>query len=89
MLSIRPDVLPPEALYEMQKLCDSVPAFPTATAIETIERELGCPVAECFDLTPEAQPIAAASLGQVYKCTLKENGATIALKVSHTALMLA
>jgi hypothetical protein len=36
-----PDVLPPPAVYELQKLCDAVPPFPTREAIATIERELG------------------------------------------------
>ena len=40
MLSIRPDVLPPPAVYELQKLCDAVPSYPTADALRLIE-ELG------------------------------------------------
>ena len=40
MLSIRPDVLPPPAVYELQKLCDAVPFYPTADALRLIE-ELG------------------------------------------------
>ena len=68
MLSIRPDVLPPPAVYELQKLCDSVPSYPTPHALELIESELGQPASELFDqLAAETEPIAAASLGQVYK----------------------
>ncbi len=40
-LSIRPDVLPSVFLVELQKLCDSVPSFPTCEAIRVIEQELG------------------------------------------------
>ena len=40
-LSIRPDVLPSTFLDELQKLCDSMPSFPTADAIAVIEQELG------------------------------------------------
>ena len=40
-LSIRPDILPSAYLYELQKLCDSVPSFPTVDAIRVIESELG------------------------------------------------
>ena len=70
MLSIRPDVLPPPAVYELQKLCDSVPSYLTPHALELIESELGQPASELFDqLAAETEPIAAASLGQVYKCT--------------------
>ena len=40
-LSIRPDLLPPPFLFELQKLCDSVPSFPTQDAIAVIEADLG------------------------------------------------
>ena len=40
-LSIRPDLLPSTFVYELQKLCDSVPSFPTSDAIAVIESELG------------------------------------------------
>lgn len=67
-------------MVELQKLCDKVPSFDTKIAFETIERELGKPVDEIFStITPE--PVAAASLGQVYKATLRETGQTVAVKV--------
>eukprot|EP00959_Pyramimonas_sp_CCMP1952_P036063 754580-Pyramimonas_sp.AAC.2 len=66
MLSIRPDIMPPAFIYELQKLCDAVPSFPTEQAIATIESELGRSVHELFeDLHLETLPIASASLGQV------------------------
>ena len=49
MLSIRPDVVPPVALAELQKLCDAVPSYPTAEALALIEEELGAPAATLFD----------------------------------------
>ena len=48
MLSIRPDVLPPAAVYELQKLCDAVPPFPTAQALATVEKELGQSISDVF-----------------------------------------
>ena len=91
MLSIRPDVLPPIAVYELQKLCDSVPAFPTRTAIQMVEKELGISdVTSVLDgLEEDAIPIAAASLGQVYKCRIKATGETIALKVQRPDMLRA
>eukprot|EP00803_Ostreobium_quekettii_P009098 evm.model.scf_330.1 EVM.evm.TU.scf_330.1 scf_330:441-5212(-) len=78
-LSIRPDILSPAAMTELQRLCDKVPSFPSDVAMKVIEEELGRPVSEIYDdLTPE--PIAAASLGQVYKGKLK-TGETVAVKV--------
>ncbi|EFJ41361.1 hypothetical protein VOLCADRAFT_40547, partial [Volvox carteri f. nagariensis] len=78
-LSIRPDLLSPAAMNELQKLCDKVPSFDNKLAMQVVQDELGAPWYEIFaELTPE--PIAAASLGQVYKGKLK-TGETVAVKV--------
>ena len=73
-LSIRPDIMPQAFLDELQKLCDEVPSFPTEDAISVINEELGPGAAERIfhDLKPDTPPIAAASLGQVYKLRLKD-----------------
>lgn len=42
-LSIRPDILSPAAMNELQKLCDKVPSFDNAVAMQVIEDELGAP----------------------------------------------
>ncbi|KAM3356887.1 hypothetical protein P3S68_023601 [Capsicum galapagoense] len=79
-LSIRPDILSPVAMVELQKLCDKVPSFPDDVAMALIEEELGEPWSNIYsELSPS--PIAAASLGQVYKGRLKENGDVVAVKV--------
>lgn len=79
-LSIRPDILSPAAMTELQKLCDKVPSFPDDVAMALIEEELGQPWHMTYsELTPS--PIAAASLGQVYKGRLRENGDLVAVKV--------
>ncbi|KAG0564360.1 hypothetical protein M758_8G100000 [Ceratodon purpureus] len=79
-LSIRPDILSPSAMTELQKLCDKVPSFPNDIAMELIESELGKPWQEVYSELTES-PIAAASLGQVYKGKLIETGETVAVKV--------
>jgi len=82
MLSIRPDVLPTPILVELQKLCDACQPFPTDEAIDLIEQELGKPIAAVYQgLDRHSTPIAAASLGQVFKCTLASTGQTVAVKV--------
>ncbi|BBN12396.1 aarF domain-containing kinase [Marchantia polymorpha subsp. ruderalis] len=79
-LSIRPDILSPSAMTELQKLCDKVPSFPNDIAMALIEEELGKPWQEIYsELSPS--PIAAASLGQVYKGRLLETGEVVAVKV--------
>ncbi|KAG7348012.1 protein kinase [Nitzschia inconspicua] len=85
-LSIRPDVLSPRSMVELQKLCDKVPSFDSKIAFATIEEELGKPLEELFsEITPE--PVAAASLGQVYKATLKATGESVAVKVQRPAVL--
>lgn len=85
-LSIRPDVLSPRSMVELQKLCDKVPSYDSKIAFATIERELGKTVDELFsEITPE--PVAAASLGQVYKATLRKTGQTVAVKVQRPGVL--
>ncbi|XP_060180486.1 uncharacterized protein LOC132610218 [Lycium barbarum] len=79
-LSIRPDILSPTAMVELQKLCDKVPSFPDDVAMALIEEELGEPWTNIYSEL-SSSPIAAASLGQVYKGRLKENGDLVAVKV--------
>eukprot|EP00980_Cylindrotheca_fusiformis_P006630 scaffold1390_cov138-Cylindrotheca_fusiformis.AAC.33 len=85
-LSIRPDVLSPRSMVELQKLCDKVPSYDSKIAFATIEKELGRPVEEMFsEITPE--PVAAASLGQVYKAVLRKTGETVAVKVQRPQVL--
>ena len=79
-LSIRPDILSPRAMVELQQLCDKVPSFDNALAMATIEEELGRTPSSVFSAGLEV-PVAAASLGQVYKATLCGSGELVALKV--------
>lgn len=80
-LASRPDLLPFEYLQELQKLQDDVPRFSNELALRTVEEELGIErFTDVFELV-ESEPIAAASIGQVYKAVLKENGETVALKI--------
>ncbi|XP_064949556.1 uncharacterized protein LOC135598952 isoform X3 [Musa acuminata AAA Group] len=67
-LSTRPDILPSAYCQELSKLQDQIPPFSTRVAIKSIESQLGLPICQIFaDISSE--PIAAASLGQVYKVT--------------------
>ena len=85
-LSVRPDVLPAAALAELAVLQDSVVEFPTDVAVETIERELGRPLGAVFSEISQT-PVAAASLAQVYKATLAEDGTQVAVKVQRPKIL--
>ncbi|GIM02717.1 hypothetical protein Vretimale_7548 [Volvox reticuliferus] len=65
ILSIRPDVLPPDVLRELAKLQDRIEPFPTDQARAVVEKELGAPLDQIFSEFSE-KPIAAASLAQVW-----------------------
>jgi len=85
-LSIRPDVLSPRSMVELQKLCDKVPSYDSKIAFTTIEKELGRSVQDLFtEISPE--PVAAASLGQVYKAVLRDTGTTVAVKVQRPGVL--
>ena len=101
-VAIRPDLLPPAYLEEFQTLLDQVEAFPSEDARRLIQKTIGENVrledvfedVSCFD-----EPIAAASIGQVYKATLKkgalkksgeeadEYGRTVAVKVQRPDIL--
>jgi predicted unusual protein kinase regulating ubiquinone biosynthesis (AarF/ABC1/UbiB family) len=84
-LSTRPDVVPPIYLEELTLLQDDVPPFPNELAYQLITEELGRTPQEIYqEISPE--PIAAASLGQVYKGKLK-TGQSVAIKVQRPGLV--
>jgi predicted unusual protein kinase regulating ubiquinone biosynthesis (AarF/ABC1/UbiB family) len=68
-LSARLDVLPPEITEELAGLQDEVPAVPFSEIRTHAEEELGRPLAEAYSWV-DAEPLAAASLGQVHRATL-------------------
>jgi predicted unusual protein kinase regulating ubiquinone biosynthesis (AarF/ABC1/UbiB family) len=83
-LSTRPDLVKREWLEELTRLQDDLPPFPHAVALELIETELGAPAQQLFAEFPDF-PVAAASLGQVYKARLHD-GHWVAVKVQRPRL---
>jgi ubiquinone biosynthesis protein len=79
LLSTRPDVVPPDIVFELRHLQDSVTPFPYEQVAQVIQEDLGLSVEQLF-LEFEREPIAAASIGQVHRATLP-NGRDVVVKV--------
>ena len=78
-LATRADVLPVEYIQELSKLQDEVPAFPAAEARAILQDELHARIEDIFQ-SFEDTPVAAASLGQVHRATLR-TGQVVAVKI--------
>ncbi len=84
-LSTRPDLIKPSFLDELIKLQDQLPPFSNDVARQTIYRDLERTPEEIYSAF-SAEPVAAASLGQVYKARLY-SGEEVAVKVQRPNLM--
>ncbi|XP_019710588.2 uncharacterized aarF domain-containing protein kinase At1g71810, chloroplastic isoform X1 [Elaeis guineensis] len=87
-VSSRADVIPPAYLEELSLLQDRIAPFSTEIAFSMIEKELGLPIDILFsEISPE--PVAAASLGQVYQARLRSSGKVVAVKVQRPGVRAA
>jgi predicted unusual protein kinase regulating ubiquinone biosynthesis (AarF/ABC1/UbiB family) len=85
-LSIRPDLLPETYLSSLAALHDNCPTFSDDIAKEIIATELNVPSLDGIFEQP-LERVAAASLGQVYKGTLRSSGEEVAVKVQRPNIL--
>ena len=79
ILSTRPDVVGDELALQLRVLQDKLPPFSTKVAKETVAAELEIDIEDVF--ADFSEPVAAASIAQVHKATLRETGEAVAVKV--------
>jgi len=85
ILSLRPDIIPPDIASELQKLQDRVTPIPFKEIEEVIRSELKKEPNEVFTELIE-EPLAAASIAQVHRATL-HNGKSVVLKVQRPGII--
>src|SRR6185436_9929793 len=78
VFGIRADIIPQIYIEELRNLHDRVPPFPTSELRKRIQDELKRPLDTVFE-SLEAEPLAAASLGQVHRA--KYRGEEVIVKV--------
>jgi len=84
ILSNRPDLVPLELTFELEKLHDNVPPMLESIAKQVVETELKDKVENLFAWF-EPKPFASASIAQVHKVTL-HSGKRVALKVQRLGI---
>lgn len=79
-VSSRPDIFDEDTISELLSLQDNAPMFPSEVAQSIVSSEMGRPFEEVF-ADFESVPFAAASISQVHRARLKEDGRHVVVKI--------
>eukprot|EP00984_Skeletonema_dohrnii_P006492 scaffold2327_cov112-Skeletonema_dohrnii-CCMP3373.AAC.6 len=85
-LSTRTDLLPAKYAKGLTGLQDAVPPFSAELGRQVIESELNIRIDDVFSEL-SLQPVASASIGQVYRGRLRSTGEEVAVKVQRPAVL--
>jgi ubiquinone biosynthesis protein len=85
IMSLRPDLLPPALIDELSNLQDEVAPVESTEINEVVEQSIGKPIKETFAVFDVA-PLAAASISQVHRGVLAEDGRIVSVKVQRPGI---
>ena len=84
ILATRPDLFGPEWIAEFEKLQSQAPPLDFKELRPQVEEDLGAPLEEIF-AEVDPTPLAAASVAQVHRATLKD-GTSVVLKIQRPGI---
>ena len=87
IMSLRPDLLPSDLLFELSKLQDEVPPVEISKIRQVVEKGLGQSIENVFSVF-DNEPIAAASISQVHRAVLKTEGLIVVVKVQRPGIRI-
>jgi ubiquinone biosynthesis protein len=85
ILSMRPDLVPGLLILELKKLQDQVPPAPQPAIQTLLEKALEQPMASVFSEF-DWEPLGSASLAQVHRAKLANEGKTVAVKIQRPGI---
>lgn len=85
IMSLRPDLLPDELLYELTKLQDNVAPISYNEIEQVVIENLGPPISKHFSIF-NSEPLAAASLSQVHLGRLRSSDEEVVIKIQRPGI---
>eukprot|EP00505_MAST-04D_sp_SCG-Rhode-Island_P002028 Stramenopile-MAST_4_protein_2028 len=85
MGSCRDDMVPPQYMKGLKTLQNAVPHQDIDYVKQLVEEELGVPFDEVFS-EMDAEPLGAASIGQVHRAKLRKTGQEVVVKVQYPSV---